>query len=151
MTTIFDKIISGKIPSYTVWEDDKHLAFLTPFANTPGVTVVIPKQNYGDDVLELGDEQYVELQLAVKTVGKLLKKAFTASRVAVVYEGTGVAHVHAKLYPLHGYLASQTNILDTGYKIFTDDYLGYISTQEGPMMDQIKLSEIQKQIRKTDS
>ena len=48
--TLFDKIISGEIPSYKVWEDDKHLAFLTPFPNTPGLTVLIPKKNPGDIV-----------------------------------------------------------------------------------------------------
>ena len=41
--TIFDKIVRGEMESYKVWEDNKHLAFLTPFPNTPGFTVLIPK------------------------------------------------------------------------------------------------------------
>jgi diadenosine tetraphosphate (Ap4A) HIT family hydrolase len=47
MGTIFDKIVSGEMKSWTVWEDDQYMAFLTPFPNTPGFTVVIPKQNVG--------------------------------------------------------------------------------------------------------
>jgi len=41
MSTVFDKIVSGEMKSWTVWEDDEYMAFLTPFPNTPGHTVVI--------------------------------------------------------------------------------------------------------------
>ena len=43
--TIFDKIIKGEIKSWKVWEDSNYLAFLTPFPNTPGLTIVIPNTN----------------------------------------------------------------------------------------------------------
>ena len=67
--TIFDNIVSGNMKSWKVWEDEKFLAFLTPFPNTPGFTVVIPKQNPGDYVFSLDDELYTEMMLAVKKVG----------------------------------------------------------------------------------
>lgn len=51
--TIFDKIVKGEMKAWKVWEDEKHLAFLTPFPNTPGLTVVIPKINHGDHVFGL--------------------------------------------------------------------------------------------------
>ena len=35
--TIFDDIVSGKMKSWKIWEDEKFLAFLTPFPNTPGL------------------------------------------------------------------------------------------------------------------
>lgn len=54
--TIFDKIVRGEMHSYKVWEDDSFLAFLTPFPNTPGLTVVIPKHNPGDYIFGLNDE-----------------------------------------------------------------------------------------------
>lgn len=144
--TIFDKIVSGEMHAYTVWEDDNHMAFLTPFPNTPGLTVVIPKKNVGDDVVELTDEQYIGLQLAVKKVAKLLKKALDVKRVAIVYEGTGVAYVHAKLYPLHGKVAGQTNIWSDETE-FVEEYRGWITTLEGPKMSDDKLSKIQSTIR----
>ena len=73
--TIFDDIVSGKMKSWKIWEDEKFLAFLTPFPNTPGFTVVIPKQNPGDYVFSLDDNLYSEMMLAVKKVAGILKVA----------------------------------------------------------------------------
>jgi histidine triad (HIT) family protein len=143
--TIFDKIIRNEIPSFKVWEDEKYLAFLTPFPNTPGFTVVIPKVNHGDYVFSLSDEQYTEFLLATKHVAKLLEKALDVVRVALVFEGTGVAHVHAKLIPLHGELASQTGVW-SDHTEFTEQYKGWLTTSEGPKMDDSRLKEIQEKI-----
>ena len=71
--TIFDDIVSGKMKSWKIWEDEKFLAFLTPFPNTPGFTVVIPKQNPGDYVFSLDDKLYSEMMLAVKKVAGILE------------------------------------------------------------------------------
>jgi histidine triad (HIT) family protein len=143
--TIFDKIIRKEIPSYIVWEDDKHLAFLTPFPNTPGFTVVIPKVNPGDYVFDIDNTVYIELMAATKTVATLLRKALKVSRVALVFEGIGVAHVHAKLIPLHGELASQTDVW-SDHTSFSENYQGFITTAEGPQMDDAELKAIQAQI-----
>lgn len=143
--TIFDKIIKGEIQSWKVWEDEKHLAFLTPFPNTPGLTVVIPKINHGDYIFSLDETLYIDLLKAAKTAAKILEKAFNTTRVAMVFEGTGVAHVHAKLYPLHGKLASQTNVWST-HQEFYPEYVGYITTVEGPKMSDDELDRIKKQI-----
>lgn len=145
--TIFDKIVRGEMQSYKVWEDDKHLAFLTPFPNTPGFTVVIPKSNPGDYIFALNDEQYTDLLNATKKVANILEKALDVKRVALVFEGTGVAYVHAKLIPLHGELASQTDVW-SDHTIFNEEYLGYITTAEGPKMDDERLKEIQTRIIK---
>ena len=71
--TIFDDIVSGKMKSWKIWEDEKFLAFLTPFPNMPGFTVVIPKQNPGDYVFSLDDNLYSEMMLAVKKVAGILE------------------------------------------------------------------------------
>ena len=143
--TLFDDIVEGKMKSWKIWEDDTFLAFLTPFPNTPGFTVVIPKTNPGDYVFGLDDENYHALMDAVKTVAKLLERAFDTTRVALIFEGTGVAHVHAKLIPLHGELASQTNVWSKD-KEFSEEYKGWLTTAEGPKMDDSELNKIQKQI-----
>jgi len=143
--TIFDKIVRNEIPSYIVWEDDKHLAFLTPFPNTPGMTVVIPKVNPGDYIFAIDDGVYAELMVAIKKVANLLEKALGVNRVALVFEGTGVAHVHAKLYPLHGELASQTEVW-SDHTEFVEEYRGYLTTIEGPQMDDDQLKAIQAKI-----
>lgn len=145
MRTIFDQIVSGEMKSWKVWDDDEFLAFLTPFPNTPGFTVVIPKQNPGDYVFSLDDELYVRFLQATKTVAKLLEKAFDTSRVALVFEGTGIAHVHAKLIPLHGKLADETGVWSP-HKEFNEEYQGWITTAEGPKMSDEQLDQIQKKI-----
>jgi diadenosine tetraphosphate (Ap4A) HIT family hydrolase len=143
--TLFDKIVRKEIPARIVWEDDKHMAFLTPFPNTPGVTVVIPKTYMGDNVFSLDVDQYAELLLAVKHVANLLEKALDVKRVALVFEGTGVAYVHAKLYPLYGELADQTDVWGTETE-FVENYRGFITTHEGPEMDAQQLDDIQAKI-----
>lgn len=150
--TIFDKIVRGEVPSYKVWENDDYLAFLTPFPNTPGVTVVIPKRNPGDYIFSIDLEVYIGLMKAVKTVANLLEDALEVKRVAMVFEGTGVAHVHAKLYPLYGALADETDVWASSPD-FTDTYRGYITTHEGPEMDAEALKAMQQRIQaqsKTD-
>ena len=144
--TIFDKIVRGEIPSFKVWEDDNYLAFLTPFPNTPGFTVVIPKTNPGDYVFELDTPAYQGLMAAVQTVAKKLEKALGVKRVALVFEGTGVAYVHAKLIPLHGELGEQTDVWSK-HTEFNEEYTGHITTVEGPKMDDDRLKEIQTKIQ----
>lgn len=148
--TIFDKIIRDEIPSYKVWEDDKFLAFLTPFPNTPGLTVVIPKENPGDYIFSIDSDLYIDFLQATKTVANLLEKALGVKRVALVFEGTGVAYVHAKLYPLYGELASQTNVWSEDRE-FVEEYRGWITTLEGPQMEEPRLIEIQQRILEADS
>lgn len=143
--TIFDDIVDGKINAYTVWEDEQFLAFLTPFPNTPGFTVLIPKTNPGDYVFELDNQHYLALMEAAKKVAVILEKALSVPRIALVFEGTGVAYVHAKLIPLHGKLAGQTDVWSK-HTEFTEHYKGYITTAEGPQMDDSRLKEIQAKI-----
>lgn len=143
--TIFDKIVRREIDSNIVWENDGHIAFLTPFPNTPGFTVVIPKANIGDNVFSLEDDAYIELMKATKEVANILEKALDVKRVALVFEGTGVAHVHAKLIPLHGPLADETDVWGDTTE-FVKEYRGYITTLEGPKMDDEQLNDIQSKI-----
>lgn len=147
--TIFDEIVAGKIKSWNIWEDDKFLAFLTPFPNTPWVTVVIPKTNIWDNIFSLEETEYLNLLSASKRVAKLLKKALNVSRVAMVVEGTGVAYVHVKLYPLYWEKASQTNVWSEETE-FIEEYRGYITTIEWPRMSDNTLTEIQEKIVNTN-
>ncbi|MEI6228851.1 MAG: HIT family protein [Candidatus Saccharibacteria bacterium] len=143
--TIFDKLVRKEIPSYVVWEDDGYMAFLTPFPNTPGLTIVIPKTNVGDYIFSINDGTYDGLMRATKTVAKILERALDVKRVALVFEGTGVAYVHAKLYPLHGELAGQTDVW-SDHTEFVTEYRGYFTTIEGPKMDDGELKSIQAKI-----
>lgn len=146
--TIFDEIIDGNIPSWKVWEDADYLAFLTPFANTPGLTVVIPKKNPGDYVFNMRDDELAGLMHAAKKVAKALEKALDVKKVGLVFEGEGVAHVHAKLYPMHGDLTPERLSALAHHQEFYPEYPGYISTVEGPRMSDDQLNDLQAKIRK---
>lgn len=143
--TIFDKIVRGEMDAYKVWEDEKHLAFLTPYPNTPGLTILVPKANLGDYVFNMNNVEYLELMQAAKKLAHILEKAFDTPRIALVFEGTGVAYVHAKLYPLHGGLAGKTDVWSEE-KEFVEEYRGYITTLEGPEMSKERLIEVQNKV-----
>jgi diadenosine tetraphosphate (Ap4A) HIT family hydrolase len=143
--TIFDEIVAGTIPSFSVWEDDAYMAFLTPFPNTPGFTVVIPKKNPGDNYLDVADEVLTGLALAAKKVARQLQKAFDVQRVGLVLEGEGVPHLHIKLIPMHGDVSTIAHVLK--HQEFYPQYTGWLSTVEGPRMNDEQLKEIQQKIQ----
>jgi histidine triad (HIT) family protein len=140
--TIFDKFVSGEIPCYKVWENDGYLAFLTKWPNTPGFTVVIPKTNPGDNYVDVAEDAYTGLLLASRQVAALLRKAFDCYRVGLVLEGEGVPYLHAKLIPMHGNKGSQKH-----EPFFSATYEGYLTTTEGPEMDDAELKKIQQKIQ----
>ncbi|HKR81730.1 MAG TPA: HIT family protein [Candidatus Saccharimonadales bacterium] len=144
--TIFDKIVAREVPAWVVYEDDQYMAFLTPFANMVGVTVVIPKQNPGAYVFDMDDEAVAGLMRAAKKTAKLLEKGLGASRVALVFEGEAVPYVHAKLYPMHKFNGDRSNL--PRQQIFFPVYPGYIDTHDGPQMSDELLAEIQQKIVK---
>ena len=72
-------------------------------------------------------------------------RALGAPRVALVFEGTGVAYVRAKLIPLHGELAAKTDVW-SDHTEFTEEYKGFITTVEGPQMPDEQLKVIQAKL-----
>ena len=146
---IFCGIVAGTSSSHKVWENDKYLAFLSIFPNTEGVTVVIPKQHYSSYVFELPDEVLTELMLATKHVALMLDGSLPdVGRSALVFEGFGVDHVHAKLFPMHGTsdMTAWKPIESKIDKYFTQ-YEGYISSHDCERADDGALAETAKKIR----
>ena len=141
--TLFEKIVDREIPAYIIWENDQYCAFLTPFANTSGVTIVVPKKNPGDDIFKLDTYEIAGLMGAAKQVADILKRGLDVERVALVFEGEAVPHVHAKLYPMHALQAERAK----PQEVFFETYPGFITTQEGPKMDDARLQEIQAKLK----
>lgn len=148
MDCIFCKIISGTAPSHTVWEDEKHVAFLSIFPNTEGTTVVIPKAHYPSYAFDLSDEVLTELMLATKKVAKLLdSKLEDVGRTAMVFEGFGVDHVHAKLFPMHGTAdMAEWRPIESSIETYFDIYPGYISSHDARRADDQELADIARKI-----
>lgn len=147
---IFCKIVKGEIPCHKVWEDEKHLAFLSIFPNTLGFSVVITKEHYSSYAFDLPDEVLTNLTITAKKVGKILDTKFEdVTRTALVYEGFGVDHVHAKLIPMHG--TKSTNgwkPIESDIKTYFEKYPGYISTNDSLRADDAKLKELAEKLRK---
>ena len=97
---IFCRIAAGEIPSYGVYEDDQLKAFLDIRPIRPGHVLIVPKQhhNYYDDMPP-------ELACAVmhlgQRLGKAMKALYNVERVAFLFTGTDVNHVHAHVLPMH--------------------------------------------------
>lgn len=100
MSTIFSKIIAGEIPSYTVAEDDKHLAFLDVFPLRKGHTLVIPKREE-DDFFDLTNDELADLMAFAKKVAAKIKANFSCKKVGMSVVGLEVPHAHIHLIPIH--------------------------------------------------
>ncbi len=144
---IFCKIVRGESPSYKIWEDEEHLAFLSIYPNTLGASVVIPKKHFSSYAFHMPDEELAKLTIKAGIVGRLLDKAFDdVGRTALIYEGFGINHVHAKLFPLHK-TVGEWKPIHTEYNKYFIEYEGYVSSHEYHG-DNPDFEELAKKIRK---
>ena len=145
---IFCKIVKGEAPCHKIWEDDKHLAFLSIFPNTEGFSVVITKEHHTSYVFDLPDEVMTGLIRATKQVAKKLDASFPdVGRTGMMFEGFGVDHIHAKLFPMHGTKDDQWKQRKSNVDIYFDTYQGYISSHDYKRADDAYLAELAKKIR----
>ncbi|MDR0210451.1 MAG: HIT family protein [Pseudomonas putida] len=149
MSCIFCDIVAGKAPAHIIWEDSEHLAFLSIFPNTPGFSVVIPKQHHPSYAFSVDDEVLCRLTIAAKQVALRLDAALDGvARTAMIFEGYGVDHLHAKLFPMHGTgdSASFKKISSNMNKHFSK-YEGYVSSHDYERADDRELAALAEQIR----
>ena len=100
---IFCKIVSGKIPTYKVYEDDNTLAFLDVHPLSKGHTLVIPKVHVGQ-VEELGERNSEAIFKAVWKLTKYVQLATgtTSSLIGInngPESGQEIPHVHVHIIP----------------------------------------------------
>ncbi len=150
MECIFCKIVNGEAPSHKIWEDAEYLAFLSIFPNTEGTTVVIPKQHHPSYPFDLSDGILTGLMLATKKVAKLLDaKLDDVGRTAMVFEGFGVDHVHAKLFPMHGTKDMERwRPIESHVDRYFERYEGYISSHDYARADDETLRRLSEKIKK---
>lgn len=145
---IFCKIVSGEAPCHAIWEDEKHLAFLSIFPNTEGFSVVTTKEHYPSYAFELPEEVLRDLIVAGKKVGKLLDAALDdVGRTGAIFEGFGVDHVHVKLFPMHGTKSDEWKQYKSGVDKYFEKYEGYISSHDYTRADDAALAALAKKIR----
>jgi|TARA_B100000959_G_scaffold14755_1_gene14433 histidine triad (HIT) family protein len=101
MSTIFSKIVAGKIPSYKVAEDERFLAFLDVFPLAKGHVLVIPKEET-DYIFDIESNEYLLFWQFAKQVAKAMDKVFDCERIGVAVIGLEVPHAHIHLVPING-------------------------------------------------
>jgi diadenosine tetraphosphate (Ap4A) HIT family hydrolase len=145
---IFCAIAAGQAPCHRIWEDEKHLAFLSVFPNTEGFSVVITKRHYPSYAFDLPDRILAGLVLAAKRVGHLLdRKLEDVGRTGLILEGFAVDHAHAKLFPMHGTRMPQWWPLSRPADKYFHEYEGYISSHDYQRADDAELAALAQRIR----
>lgn len=145
---IFCKIVSGEASCHKIWEDELHLAFLSIFPNTEGFSVVITKEHYPSYAFDLPENVLIELVKAAKQTAKLLDaKLENVGRTGMIFEGFGVDHIHAKLFPMHGTKIAEWKQHKSSVDKYFEKYEGYISSHDYKRADDGKLAALAKKIK----
>ncbi len=149
---IFCKIVKGEAPCHKIWEDEKHLAFLSIFPSTEAFSVVAVKEHFSSYAFDASDEVYFGLARAARSVGRLLDKSLPdVGRTGLIMEGMGVNHLHAKLFPMHGVSKTGEWIkYEPKVDKYFDRYEGYISTHGGKRVDDTILANLAEKIRNVE-
>lgn len=125
------------------------MAFLSIFPNTPGFSVVIPKQHYSSYAFAQSDEMLAGRAVAAKKTALQIDRAFPdVARTGMLLEGYGVDHLHAKLFPMHG-TGSDSAFKPLSSKVdkFFDAYEGYILSRDHVWADDGGLAKLAAHIR----
>ena len=87
--------------------------------------------------------------LATKTVAALLDtKLDNVGRTGMIFEGFGVNHVHAKLFPMHGTADMKTwQPIESRVNKYFDLYEGYLSSHYHLHADDNELALLAKHLR----
>lgn len=100
---IFAKMMRGDIPSVKVFEDDHVLAVMDIFPQSPGHTLVIPKEK-ARNLLELSDEMAGEAIKRVRRIANAVVKGLDPDGVVVTQfngapAGQSIFHIHFHIIP----------------------------------------------------
>ena len=97
--TLFSKIISGEIPSYTIAENERFFAFLDIYPLREGHTLVVPKLEV-DRFFDLPDDYLAGLILFAKPIAHAIERSFDCNRCGLSVVGLEVPHAHLHLIPI---------------------------------------------------
>ena len=117
---------------WRIWEDDDHVAFLTPFPNTPGFTVLVPRKHLSSDVFALETDDYRKIITAAREVANLLKRSLSAQYCGMIFEGYEIDYTHVKLIPIFCPDLNSAKAKASCKMDFNEKYQGYVSSLDGP-------------------
>ena len=100
MSSIFSKIVRNELPSFNVYENENHIAFLDINPLKIGHTLVIPKKEI-DYIFDINSKEYDDLWNFAKIVAKGMRKVIECERISIVVMGLDVPHAHIHLIPFN--------------------------------------------------
>ena len=100
---IFCKIVEGKIPAATIYEDDNVISFLDIMPANKGHCLVVPKK-HAETLMEMSDEDLISTVRVAKKVAMALSLSFGNGSFNIVMNngkeaGQVVNHAHMHLIP----------------------------------------------------
>lgn len=101
MNCIFCKIISGEIPSYTLYEDDIVKVFLDINPSTNGDCLIVPKKHY-INIVDIDLKTLNHINKVAKDMYELLKSKLNCDGLTLAQNndyGQEVKHYHLHLTP----------------------------------------------------
>jgi histidine triad (HIT) family protein len=103
MTTVFEKLLSGELPSAKVYEDDLVFAFMDAGQVNDGHVIVASKKPY-ETILDIDEETTQRLFLIAKRIAHVVQDVFKAEGVTLLQASKdagwqSVPHVHVHVLP----------------------------------------------------
>jgi histidine triad (HIT) family protein len=100
---VFAKILRGDVPSITVYEDAKTLAFMDVMPQADGHVLVIPKED-AENIFDLSPDGAAALIASTQKVARAVRKAMGCQGLMVAQlngsaAGQTVFHVHFHIIP----------------------------------------------------
>lgn len=120
----FCKIVNHEIPSFTIYEDDRFMAFLDISQATIGHTLVVCKKHI-PSVLDLDEETAKDLFALTVRLTKQITKALNVVDVNIINNcgflaGQTIEHMHMHILPR--YLEDNLEIAFSNTPFTVDDF-----------------------------
>lgn len=103
MTTVFEKIIRGELPSAKVYEDALVYAFMDAGQVNPGHVLIATKRPY-ETLMDADEESAAAMMRAANRIAKAVQKAFRPDGITILQANKPagwqtVPHLHLHVLP----------------------------------------------------
>lgn len=118
---LFCNIIKGEQASYTLYEDDDLKVIMDAFPNSPGHTLIIPKEHY-KDLDDIDIELLTKILKKAKDIKKLLEIKLNPESIILVQnngEAEKIKHFHLHLIPTYTIVPDKT--AEEMFKLITEE------------------------------
>lgn len=141
---LFARIVRGQEQQWCIWENENFIAVLTPFPNTPGFTVVVPRTHWSSNIFSLNQADFLAFVEAGRIVAQQLIDRLQIQQVCMVFEGFEIDYAHIKLIPVIGEV-QETHGPNLSLE-FSESYRGYVTTLNGPNASNKMLEDLHRRL-----